>query len=587
MRRVVSGSKSHTSEGTYDVIVVGSGAGGMLSAIRAHDLGLSSIVVEKSPLFGGTSAISGGEFWIPGNELMEANDSDESVTAYLTQASGGDLRPELLERYLQAGREMVRYLLSIGIQLELHRGTPDYFSELPEGIGGRSLMVVPFDGAAALGDELFKMRPASPIFTLLDRYAITADEGGALLLRLPGWRRTFLRILASYWLNIPWRRRTRRDRRLTLGGALVGALRKVMMDRGIPLRLNTELVELSGTDSAVTGAVFRHLGQPLRLTARCGVVLATGGFEHNQSMREQHFPAPTRAEWSMAPGTNTGDGISAAAALGAATELLDQGNWWPVTLLPGAANNTLTTHFMFRNPHSVCVNRLGRRFVDESCSYDRFGRAMIADHAATGASIPSWIIFDADCRKNYLCGGLLPGRIVPDQRLPLEWWDTFVFRADTLAELARKIAVTEATLLHSVETLNRYAAAGRDPDFGRGDYPYDRILGGGDPAVGPNPCLAPIAKPPFYAMRMFLGDLGTKGGLRTDADARVMTSRGVPIERLYAIGNTAASVFRNCYPGPGSTLGPAMTFAFVAAAHMAARKNAAGSANGRLIAQVT
>jgi len=214
-------------------------------------------------------------------------DSDEVVKDYLRQTSGGDIRPELLERYLHAGREMVHYLLSIGIQLEPHEGTPDYFSELPGGVGGRSLMVVPFDGAAALGDELFKMRPASPIFSLLDRYAITANEGGTIALRLPGWRRTFLRLLASYWLNIPWRRKTRRDRRLTLGGALVGSLRKAMLDRAIPLRLNTELMELSVTDGTVTGAVFRHLGQELRLTARCGVVLATGGFEHNQSMREQ------------------------------------------------------------------------------------------------------------------------------------------------------------------------------------------------------------------------------------------------------------------------------------------------------------
>jgi 3-oxosteroid 1-dehydrogenase len=561
-----------SEETDYDVIVVGSGAGGMLAAIRAHDLGLRSVVIEKSPLFGGTSAISGGEFWIPGNELMAGGDSDEVVKDYLRQTSGGDIRPELLERYLHAGREMVHYLLSIGIQLEPHEGTPDYFSELPGGVGGRSLMVVPFDGAAALGDELFKMRPASPIFSLLDRYAITANEGGTIALRLPGWRRTFLRLLASYWLNIPWRRKTRRDRRLTLGGALVGSLRKAMLDRAIPLRLNTELMELSVTDGTVTGAVFRHLGQELRLTARCGVVLATGGFEHNQSMREQHFPAPTRAEWSMAPGTNAGDGIRAAQAVGGAAELLDQANWWPVTLLPGATNNTLVTHFMFRNPHSLCVNRLGKRFVDENCSYDRFGRAMIADHAATGATIPSWIVFDADCRRNYLCGGMLPGRIEPDDRLPLEWWDTYVFRAETLAGLARKIGVNETTLLQSVERMNQHAAAGKDPDFGRGDHPYDRILGGGDPAVGPNPCLAPVVKPPFYAMRIFLGDLGTKGGLRTDADARVMSARGVPIERLYAVGNTAASVFRNCYPGPGSTLGPAMTFAFVAATHIAQRK---------------
>jgi 3-oxosteroid 1-dehydrogenase len=270
----------------------------------------------------------------------------------------------------------------------------------------------------------------------------------------------------------------------------------------------------------------------------------------------------------MAPGTNTGDGIRAAAAIGASTELLDQANWWPTTLLPNGTTNSLLTHFMFRNPHSICVNRWAERFVDECTAYDRFGRAMIADHQRTGATIPSWIIFDADCRRDYLNGGILPGRFMPDKALPKEYWDAFIFKADTLEALARKIDLDSSALIATVSRFNDFARQGKDVDFGRGETDYDRILGGGDPAVSPNPCLAPVARAPFYAMRIFLGDLGTKGGLRTTADGQVVEPGDVPITGLYAVGNTAASIFRNAYPGPGTTLGPAMIFAYAAVEHI-------------------
>jgi 3-oxosteroid 1-dehydrogenase len=179
-------------------------------------------------------------------------------------------------------------------------------------------------------------------------------------------------------------------------------------------------------------------------------------------------------------------------------------------------------------------------------------------------------VFDADCRHDYLCGGLLPGRFKPDRSLPSEWWDTYVFRAPTLAELARKIEVSPETLAASVARSNKFAKTGKDLDFGRGDHAYGRIMGGGDPKIRPNPCLAPIARAPFYAMRVFLGDLGTRGGLKTNPNAQVLTPEGAPIPGLYAAGNTATSVFRNCYPGPGATLGPAMSFAYIAAKHIAA-----------------
>ncbi len=555
---------------SYDIIAIGSGAGGMLSAIRAHDLGLSAIVIEKSPLYGGTSAVSGGEFWIPGNHLMRDHDPDDLVEAYLTDISEGQITAEFLSQYLRSGQALVHYLEEIGIHPNANVGKPDYISHHPGAIGGRSLTLPPVDGKKLLGENFFQMREASPFFTLLGRYALTAEEGGLLAFRLPGWRRTLLRLMVNYWRDIGWRRRTRRDRRLTLGGALVGRLRRAMLDRSIPLLLNTELIELTRSNGIATGGHFRHLGQDLTLTANCGVIIATGGFEHNQQMRDAYLPVPTQTQWSMAPGTNTGDGIRAGVAIGAGTDLLDQAHWWPTTLLPNGSPNSLTTHFVFRYPHSIIVNRHGERFLNESCSYDRFGQLMIEDHRKTGASVPAWIVFDADCRRDYLNGGLIPGRFRPDSRLPAEWWDTYVFRADTITELAAKMNVEAAALNASIDRLNGFAVTGNDLDFGRGDHPYDRILGGGDPAVKPNPCLAPVARAPFYAMRVYLGDLGTRGGLMTNPDAQVLEPDGTPIPQLYATGNTATNVFRVCYPGPGATLGPAMTFAFAAVNHAAA-----------------
>lgn len=554
----------------YDVIAVGSGAAGMLAAIRAHDEGLTAVVVERSPLYGGTSATSGGEFWIPGNHLMTDQDSDELAKAYLDAASGGEIRRDFLERYLAGGREMVRYLQTLGFTLVSHAGRPDYRSSYPGATGGRSLTIAPIDGPTILDDEFLKQREAANFFTLLGRYSLTAEEGGMLLLGLPGWRRMLARLLMKYWLDVAWRRRTRRDRRLTLGGALVGSLRKAMLERSIPLLLNTELVELTKSGDAVTGGRFRHLGQERVICANRAVILTTGGYEHNQRMRDEHLPVPTRSEWSMAPGTNTGDGIRAGVAAGAGTELLDQVHWWPTTLLPNGTANALSTHFVFRNPHSIIVNRRGERFLNESCNYDDFGKRMVENQEATGAAVPCWIVFDADCRRDYLCGGLMPGRFKPDRGLPSEWWDTYVFRASTLAELARKIAVSPEALAASVAKANEFARTGKDLAFGRGDHAYDRILGGGDPKIRPNPCLAPIARAPFYALRVFLGDLGTRGGLKTNPNAQVLTPGGVPIPGLYAAGNTATNVFRNCYPGPGATLGPAMSFAYIAATHIAA-----------------
>ncbi len=250
-------------------------------------------------------------------------------------------------------------------------------------------------------------------------------------------------------------------------------------------------------------------------------------------------------------------------------------NWWaPSTQMPSREdpNVELTYQMLFDylHPFSLCVNRLGKRFTNESCTYDCFGMAMIADQKATGANTPCWMIFDAGYRKRYSAGAIMPTAAMSDDDVPRHWWDSYLYRANSIAELAQKIDLDPQVLCDTVEKTNGYAQTGIDPEFGRGNNDFDRAFGG-DPAVGPNPCLAAIETAPFYAIRIDLGDLGSKGGLKADPRARVMTPEGGVIEGLYVVGNSAGAPFGDCYPGAGGTLGPATVFAFIAANDIGAR----------------
>jgi 3-oxosteroid 1-dehydrogenase len=297
-------------------------------------------------------------------------------------------------------------------------------------------------------------------------------------------------------------------------------------------------------------------------------------------MRDAHHPIRTSTAWSMTPGSNTGDGIRAGQAIGAQAELLEEAWWFPVIQLPLIeAPDKMAACIIYRLPHMVCVNRLGDRFTNEACAYDRFGRDMIRNQIETGANAPAWMIFDATFRAKYTCGTIMPSSVMPDRWLPPAWWDAYLYRAPTVAELARKIEIDPAKLESVVQRINDYAASGVDPEFGRGSTEFDRMMAG-DPRVKPNPALGPIDRAPFYAVRIELGDLGTKGGLRVDEQARVVATDGQPIPGLYAAGNCTGSIFGRAYPGPGGTLGPAMTFGYIAANSIAARGSAGGQALG-------
>jgi 3-oxosteroid 1-dehydrogenase len=570
---------------TYDVIVVGSGAAGAASALRAAERGLSVLIIEKAHKYGGTSAASGGVLWIPNHGLTQNGDSREQALQYLDELVSGPIQRDRLEAFVDQGPEMVRFLRSQGIQLQAAQW-PDYFPDTPGARSDRSIVCPTFDGPQ-LGTQFTLMREQYTRFKLLNRYSMDLAEFFALSSRARGWRRTLLKILWRYWSDMGTRRSTRRDRRFTAGAALMGQLYRKIFDRNIEVRLETRLDELLMVEGRVAGVSVSSFGRGYEIRAAHGVVICAGGFEWNQALRERFFPVPGLTRHSSTPeDANRGEALLAGSKIGAATEHAEAGWWIPTMHMPmPAVSNFEEIHqaaFDVGRPHSVCVNRNGERFVDEACGYDDFGKAMVADQLRTGANCPCWLVFDATFRARFTAGGFMPTAIRSDRRIPPDWWDHYIFRAATVEALAAKIQVPDASLARTIASINAYARAGRDPEFGRGGNAYDRFFG--DPTVKPNPSLAPVETAPFYAVPINLGDLGTKGGLKADSRARVLRADGQPIPNLYAAGNASGSPFGNCYPGAGGTIGPALTFGYIAANDIAARAEKQSAAGTRATA---
>lgn len=560
---------------TFDVVVVGSGAAGAMAALRAADLGLKVLILEKAQKFGGTSATSGGVMWIPNHQLNgETGDSREAALEYLDSIIGVPVNRERLEAYVDEAPKMLRFLAGTGVQV-IAAAWPDYMPEKPGARADRSVICPTFDGRELGDDRYALMREQYNRFKLFGRYAMDLTETFALMMQQKGWRGVAAKVIGRYWLDRSTRKVSHRDRRFTQGAALMGAVYKQVFARGVDLRLETKLEELVVDGSGrVAGVEVSRFGRRFTIAARHGVVLAAGGFEWNQALRDRFYPVPGLTRHSSTPEDgNRGEALVAAEKVGATTEHTEAGWWIPTMTLPmQGASNFHEIHqaaFDVGRPWSVCVNRNGVRFVDEACGYDDFGRAMVADHLKTGANMPCWLIFDAKFRAKFSAGGLMPTVHTPEHKVPKDWWDHYVFRADSIEELAGKIAVPVEALRQTVANMNGYAKNGVDPEFGRGMNVYDQFFG--DPTVTPNPNLGPIDKPPFYAVPINNGDLGTKGGLKCDARARVMDGEGVPIAGLYAAGNNSGSPFGDVYPGAGATIGPAMTFGFVAANDIAER----------------
>ena len=545
---------------SVDIAIVGSGAGGMTAALAAHEAGLSALVIEKTRYYGGSTARSGGGIWIPCNHLMRAAgvaDSFDEARTYL-QGTVGERSPlASREMFLSQSVKMIQWLdRKSDLQCSYMQGYADYYPELPGGkVQGRALEPRLFDGNA-LGADLARLRP--PVIPIPAGLTFTAGEYKQLGLVMRTWqgRGTALRI----GLRLLGARLTGR-KMLMMGQALIGRLRLSLKKRGIPVWLDAPMKELIVEGGRITGVRVEKDGQPVEVIARKGVILAAGCFAHNLDMRLKYQKQPVTTRWTVASEGNTGDGILAGQRVGAAVDLMDEAWWGPSSLPPDTAPFFHVAERGF--PGLIMVNQKGRRFTNESASYVEVVQAMYRLHTDDDPHIPCWFVFDQRYRNHYVFSSLFPRQPVPKQMLD----SGYVRKAGTIAELAGQLGMDATTLEATVTRFNGHARAGVDPDFGRGDSAYNRYFG--DPTNKPHPNLAPIDKAPFYAVQVVAGDLGTKGGLVTDEYARVRREDGSLIEGLYCVGNNSASVMGTTYPGPGCTIGPAMTFGYVAARHAA------------------
>jgi 3-oxosteroid 1-dehydrogenase len=554
---------------SVDFLVVGSGAAGMTAAVRAHDLGGDTLVVEKAATYGGSTSLSGGVVWVPNNPLMARagiGDSAEEGLRYLETVTAGSSTTEKLRAYLETAPRMMETLAECShVRFECVVNYPDYYPEEPGSKpGGRSCEPAVFDGLQ-LGDEFVRMGvPDKSHFVLGGRLTVKASEGKMLMAggsRVIGF---MLRGLLSYYTNFRARLERLGNTDLSLGSALIGRLRLSLMDRNVPLWLETPLEDLVIDEGRIVGAVVRREGRPLRIEAKKGVLLAAGGFERNLEMRQRYQPPPASDRWTAGCGTNTGDTVAPAVARGASLDLMDEAWWCPSMLLP-FQDDARVMIYEKSLAGGIIVDRSGRRFMNEAGPYNDIGKSMYRANTSEDQAIPAFFVFDRGYRKKYSCGPMMPSKAKPDWALPKAWEGSFFEKSETLEGLARKIGVDADGLIETVRRFNEFARTGKDLDFGRGDNVQDLYYT--VKSEGPNPSLGPLEEPPFYAVKVYPGDLGTKGGLRTDARARVLTDSDEVIPGLYAAGNCSAVVMGRTYPGAGGTIGPAMTFGYIAAEH--------------------
>ncbi|UUW88258.1 3-oxosteroid 1-dehydrogenase [Pimelobacter simplex] len=546
---------------SYDVVVVGAGGAGMSAALAASAQGLDTVLVEKSGYFGGSTARSGGGVWIPGNYALEAagqvDPGDrEAAKTYLDSIVGDVVPKQRRDTYLDRGPEVLDFLRE---KTPLRfTWVPEYADYLPEQPGGRprgrSVEPVPLD-ARFLGDELDRLHPpytkapANLIVTQADFRKISL---GLRTIRGP---LTMIKVMLKRLLAIVTGKKM-----FAMGNAIAIGLRKGLTDAGVPVEYDTALLDLLVEDGRVVGVVVESGGERREVRARRGVILGSGGFEHSQELREKFLPQPTSATWSTGAPANTGGGLLAGTAAGAATDLLDDAWWGPTIPLPGRAWFCLAERNL---PGSIIVNSAGARYMNEALPYVEATHEIYKGQATGVDHVPSYMVFDQTYRNRYLFAGVA-GR----QPFPGRWYkEGVVVRADSLEELATKVGLPSGSLDTTVERFNGFARSGVDEDFHRGESAYDKYYS--DPTVKPNCSLAPIEKGPFYAVKIVPGDLGTKGGLVTDERARVLREDGSVIPGLYAAGNVSAAVMGNTYPGPGGTIGPAIVFGYLAAEDLA------------------
>jgi succinate dehydrogenase/fumarate reductase flavoprotein subunit len=553
---------------TFDLIVVGSGAAGFSAAVTGAKAGLDVALLEKTEHFGGTTAYSGGFMWVPNNSLAAKaglRDSVEDARTYIRHLAGDHFDPERVEAYLTQAPQMLDLFLEAGLCVNPEPYAGDFHSEVPGARRGRAVSPAPVH-ASILGQRLSELREPLPETTFLGIRIGSGPDMQHFMNVTRSWKSAAY--VAKRMLNHAWELvRYGRAMHLVNGNALIAQFAKLAIDAGVQIRLSTPVTGLLSSPEGVSGVEVTVGARRRVLRARKGVVLATGGFPFDLERRAAWYPHPAGPDqhFSLAPSTNTGDGARLAESLGGrVVGAANNGAWMPVTRVPkrrGPAH-TFMHSFSTAKAGFIAVTPEGARYVNESQAWQDVAEPMLT---ARGAGKPalSFLIGDHRAVRKFGLGFAKPS--------PVPLWPYlatgYLMRGGTLDELARAAGIDPQGLAATIETFNRNAREGRDPEFHRGEGKFSRALG--DPDVTPNPTLAPIETPPYYAVKVYPGDIGTFAGIRADGEARVLLDSGEPIPRLYAAGNDMATVFGGAYPGGGGTIGPAATFGFVAARHAA------------------
>ena len=558
---------------SFDLIVVGAGSGGMAAAAFAAIAGKSVLLVERTDYVGGTSALSAATTWVPNSLHAEKvappgspdADSPERVRAFLNAVVGNHSPADIRDAFIDAAPKAIATLESkSAVHFRPYATHPDYEQDPPEAtMRGRALEPVPFD-ARVLGDDINLIRRPIPEFCLFDGMMIDRTDINHLLAlgkKFASFKHA-LKILGHYGID---KLHGRRGTRLVMGNALIGRLLLTLKERGATIVTKTSVQNFLTGPNGVEGVVLICDGTRRVVHSKHGVVLSAGGYNRHKTRRAEMLPQPTPEFSPSAPG-HTGEVQDLALQLGAKFSTSDaQPAFWAPCSTRKRKDGSIAVfpHFVLdrSKPGTVCVNQNGERFVNESSSYHLFGRAMFEQNQISPC-IPCWIITDAVGLKKYGLGMVRMGTKNIQPFLD----DGYLLEGRTVSELAQKIGVPVGNLEQTIANMNDYAKTGIDPEFGRGRTAYHRV--NGDANAGTiNPTLGPIATAPFYAVKLIVGDIGASSGLVIDADARVLGVNDQPIGGLYACGNEAASIMGGTYPGPGITVGPAITFAYRAVNH--------------------
>jgi 3-oxosteroid 1-dehydrogenase len=550
---------------SVDLLIAGSGGGGMVAALATLDAGLEPLIVEKQALVGGSTGMSGGMVWLPNNPLMRRDgipDSHEDGLAYLADVVGdigAPSSPARREVFLTAGYEMINFLTRKGVRLVRCPGWSDYYPNHKGGnAAGRGVEGIPFD-AAELGNWSDKVQPS---MAKNFGFVVLTNELRAVQYfnRAPRAFAVALRVFARTWAA-----RIRRREMLTNGASLIAQMLKALIALGDgkpPLWTNAAMEDLIVEDGRVVGARVKRDGSTLFIEARKGILLAAGGFGHNADMRRRYSAdQPNEGKWSIANPGDTGEVLQTAMRLGARTDLLDEAWWLPSVFIADGGDAAKALGSGRQRPGAIYVDSTGRRFCNESNSYVEVGKAMYANKA-----VPCWMVFDEGYVNRYVSGANpLKKRRIPEELIERG----AVIRGNTVADLARQIDVSSDKLEQTIARFNEFAVKGLDPDFGRGQSAYNDCLG--DPGYRPNAAVGPLERAPYYATRVLPADVGTCGGVVTNEHAQVLDELDQVIDGLYATGNTTATVMGRTYPGAGASIASTMVFGYVAARHAAGR----------------